>query len=61
MDKHLAGRDWFVGDSITLADIALYAYTHAAEEGEYDLAPFGNVRAWLDRLAGEPGHIPMNG
>jgi glutathione S-transferase len=61
MDKHLEGRDWFVGDAMTLADIALYAYTHAAEEGEYDLAPFGNVRAWLDRVGAEPGHIPISG
>ena len=61
MDKHLDGRAWFVGDSMTLADIALYAYTHVAEEGEFDLAPFGNVRAWLDRVAAEPGHVPITG
>jgi glutathione S-transferase len=44
---------------MTLADIALYAYTHAAEEGEFDLAPFPHVRAWLDRVVAEPGHVPM--
>jgi len=59
MDKHLRGRDWFVGDSMTLADIALYAYTHVAEEGEFDLSGYSAIRAWLDRVAAEPGHVPM--
>ena len=44
---------------MSLADIALYAYTHAAEEGEYDLAPYPR-RAWLDRVAAEPGHVAMS-
>jgi glutathione S-transferase len=59
MDYHLAGREWFVGDAPSLADIALYAYTHCCEEGEYDLGPFANVRAWLDRVAALPGHVPI--
>ena len=59
MERHLADRAWFVGGAMTLADIALYAYTHAAEEGEFDLAPFPHVRAWLDRVVAEPGHVPM--
>lgn len=60
MDKHLADRAWFVGDMPTLADIALYAYTHCCEEGEFDLSPFPAVRAWLDRVAAMPGHVPMS-
>ncbi|HZQ82184.1 MAG TPA: glutathione S-transferase family protein [Gaiellaceae bacterium] len=60
MDAHLDGRAWFVGDAMTIADIALYAYTHAAEEAELDLAPFGHVRAWLDRVAAEPGHVAID-
>ena len=60
MDKHLADRAWFVGDMPTLADIALYAYTHCCEEGEFDLTPFPAVRAWLDRVAAMPGHVPMS-
>lgn len=57
MEKHLHGRDYFVGDSMSIADIALYAYTHVAEEGNFDLTPYVNVRAWLKRVADRPGHI----
>ena len=59
MEGHLAGHDYFVAGRLTIADIALYAYTHVAEEGGFDLAPYGAVRAWLDRVAAEPGHIPI--
>jgi glutathione S-transferase len=59
MERHLADRSWFVGDSMTLADIALFAYTHAAEEGEFDLDPYGATRAWLDRVAAAPGYVPI--
>lgn len=60
MDDHLATRNWFVGESITLADIALYAYTHVAEEGGgFDLSFYPAVRAWLDRVAAEPGYVKM--
>jgi glutathione S-transferase len=59
MDAHLDGRTWFVGDGMTLADIALYAYTHSAAEGEFDLRPYPHVRAWLHRVAAEPGHVPL--
>lgn len=59
MERHLATRDWFVGASLTLADIALYAYTHVAHEGGLDLAPLPAVRAWLDRVAEQPGYVPM--
>jgi glutathione S-transferase len=60
MDEHLDGRDWFVGNSPTLADIALYAYTHVAEEGGYRLADHPRLRAWLGRVAAEPGYVPMD-
>jgi glutathione S-transferase len=59
MEQHLDGRTWFVGDSMTIADIALYAYTHVAGEGAFDLEPFPAIRAWLDRFAGQPGHVPI--
>ena len=57
MDEHLADRDYFVGRSLTLADIGLYAYTHVAEEGGFDLGAYPYVQAWLDRIAGQPGYI----
>ncbi len=59
MDEHLAGRDWFVGDGMTLADIALYAYTHVAEDGGFRLADYPAVQAWLRRTATVPGLIGM--
>jgi glutathione S-transferase len=60
MDEHLAGRNYLVGDGLTLADLALYAYTHVAHEGGFDLAPYPAVRDWLERVASEPGHIPID-
>ena len=60
MDEHLAGRNYLVGDKLTLADLALYAYTHVAHEGGFDLAPYPAVRNWLERVASEPGHIPID-
>lgn len=57
MEKHLAGRDYFVGSSRTIADIALYAYTHVADEGSFDLSRYTAVQAWLARIADSPGHI----
>ena len=59
MEGHLEGRSFFVGDRYTIADIALYAYTHVAEEGGFDLEGFSAVRAWLDRVAAQPGHVPI--
>ena len=59
MDEHLAKRDWFVADRPTLADIALYAYTHVAETGGFSLQPYPALRAWLDRMAALPRHIPI--
>jgi glutathione S-transferase len=60
MDEHLGGRTYLVGGRLTLADVALYAYTHVAHEGGFDLQPYPAVRAWLDRVASEPGHIPID-
>ena len=60
MERHLTDRAWFVGDSMTLADIALYAYTHVAAEGGFDLASYSSVRAWLDRVAAQPGHVAID-
>jgi glutathione S-transferase len=59
MERHLDGRDWFAGGRYTIADIALYAYTHVAGQGGFDLAPYPRVRRWLARVAGQPGHVPM--
>jgi glutathione S-transferase len=52
-------RRFFVGERYTIADIALYAYTHVADEGGFDLTPLGAVRAWLERVAAQPGHVAI--
>ena len=57
MEQHLRTRSFFVGETYSIADIALYAYTHVAEEGGFDLAPFPAVRAWIDRVAAQPRHL----
>src|SRR6204780_3808549 len=59
MDKHLRERRYFAADRYTIADIALYAYTHIAHECDYDLTTFPAIRAWLDRVVNEPGYVPM--
>ena len=59
MEGQLGRADWFGGEGMTVADIALYAYTHVAEEGGFDLSAYPAVRTWLDRVAAEPGHVPM--
>ena len=60
MERHLEGRAFLVGDALTLADIALFAYTHVAHEGGFELEPYPAVRGWLDRVAAEPGHVPID-
>ena len=60
MDEHLAGRHFLVGDTLTLADICLYAYTHIAEGGGFDLAAYPAVQAWLKAVEGEPGYVAMD-
>jgi glutathione S-transferase len=57
MDTHLAARPFFVAERYTIADISLYAYTHVAHEGGHDLAPYPNVRSWLDRVAAQPRYV----
>ncbi len=59
MDRHLATRTFFVGERYSVADIALYAYTHVADEGGLDLAPFAGVRRWLGRVKEQPRHVPI--
>lgn len=60
MEDHLAGHDWLAGDSMTLADICLYGYTHTAgERGGFDMRRFPAVNCWLDRIAAQPGHIGL--
>lgn len=59
MERHLSKRDYFVGDQATVADLALYAHTHVASEGDFDLSGFPAVNDWLTRVAGEPGHVAM--
>ena len=59
MEGHLGPRPYFVGDRLTLADIALFGYTHVADEGGFDLEPFPAIRAWLDRVRDRPGFVPM--
>lgn len=59
MESHLASRHFFVAERFTIADIALYAYTHVAHQGGFDLSGFPAVNAWLDRVGQQPGHVPM--
>jgi glutathione S-transferase len=60
LESHIGKRKWFVGDVMTLADVALYAYAHVAPEGGFDLAPYPGIRSWIDRVAAEPGHVAID-
>jgi glutathione S-transferase len=60
METHLSSHDFFAAGHYTIADIALYAYTHIAHECDYDLAEFPAIRAWLKRVAEQPGHVAMD-
>lgn len=57
LERGLTGRDWLAGDSYSVADISLYAYTHVASEGGFDLEPYPAIRAWLTRVVQQPRHI----
>lgn len=59
MEAHLTGRSYFVGERYSIADIALYAYTHVAGDGGLELAPYVQVRAWLGRVAAQPRHVRL--
>jgi glutathione S-transferase len=60
LERGLTGRDFLVGDRYTLADVALYAYTHVAHEGGFDLAAYPAIGGWLARVAAQPGHVPID-
>jgi glutathione S-transferase len=59
LEGGLDGRDWLVGDALSIADISLYAYTHVADEGGFSLDDYPNIRAWLERIASREGHVPL--
>ena len=60
MERHLADADWFAAGAPTIADFALYAYTHAADEAGFAFADYPAVSAWLDRVRALPGHVPIH-
>ena len=60
MDDHLEARGYFVGGSLSLADIALYAYTHVAADGGFELARYPAIGRWLARVAAARGYVPMS-
>jgi glutathione S-transferase len=60
MERHLDGRAFLVAERYSLADISLYAYTHVADEGGFELEPYPAIRGWLDRVASQPGHVPID-
>jgi glutathione S-transferase len=60
MDQHLAGREWFVGNAISLADVCLFAYTHLAGDAEFDLQRYPHVVEWIERVKGDPRYIAMD-
>ena len=60
MEKHLKGREFLVGERYSLADISLYAYTHVAEEGGFELGRYPAIRSWLDRVTSQPGHVTID-
>ena len=60
MERHLAAHPFFVGGRYSIADISLYAYTHTAPEGGFDLTKYPAVRAWIDRVRAQPGHVTID-
>ncbi|MBV9466755.1 MAG: glutathione S-transferase family protein [Solirubrobacterales bacterium] len=60
LDEHLATRQFLVGEQYSIADICLYAYTHVAPEGGFELEPYPAVREWLVRVADQPGHVAID-
>jgi glutathione S-transferase len=61
MEGHLESRGFFVAEQFSIADIALYAYTHVADEGGFDLTDYPAIRAWLARVGSQPGHVTITG
>ncbi|BAY61872.1 glutathione S-transferase domain-containing protein [Calothrix brevissima NIES-22] len=60
MEKHLSANQFFVGERYTIADIALFAYTHVADEGGFDLTQFSAIQAWIERVKSQSGYISIN-
>ena len=60
LEQGLEGREFLVGDRYSIADIALYAYTHVADEGGFDLDRYPAIRSWIDRVAAQPGHVTID-
>ncbi len=59
MERRLSSAEWLAGSAYSVADIALYAYTHSAGEGGFDLSRYPGIVTWLDRVASRPGHVPI--
>ncbi len=59
MEQQLGNNTFIAGSEYSIADIALYVYTHVADEGGFDLTDYPAIRAWLDRVRARPGHVPM--
>ena len=59
MEKRLQAHPWLTDAGMTIADLSLFAYTHVAEEGDFDLAPYPGLRAWLERIRSYPGIRPL--
>lgn len=59
MNEHLEGRDWFVGETMTLADICLFAYTHVAGDADFDMRDYPRVLDWIERIECQPHYVPM--
>jgi glutathione S-transferase len=60
METHLAKRDWFAGDAYSIADIALFGYTHVAADGGFDLSRYPAITKWIARVQAQPRHIPID-
>jgi glutathione S-transferase len=59
MEQHLSQHNYFVGERYSIADIALYAYTHVAAEGNFNLSKFPAILAWFDRIVSQPNYLPI--
>ncbi len=60
MERHLESKTFLVGEQYTIADVSLYAYTHVAHEGGFELEPYPAIRTWLERVATQPGHVAID-
>ena len=60
MDNHLASRKWFVADEFSIADICLFAYTHVADEADFDLEAYPQIVGWMERIMLMPEHVSLD-